>query len=302
MNDLQPYQGRVVVGFDGSETAERALDWAVAEAGLRGRGLTLVHAVLPPVTTGGLGVGLPPSLDLIEQIEAQAKEQLEAVAAGIADVDVSTVISIGAPSAVLLEASESADLVTIGSRGRGGFAGLLLGSVGAQVAAHAAVPGGRCPSEHRRRRTGRRRRHRRLARGRGCPRLRLRLPRAGTAGRWWPCTPGTSPPTTCSSSRTVPVPIPLTDVADDEIRLTAETLAGFRDDYPDVEVEEQLVRGPAVQALVTASERASLLVVGTHGHGPAMGALLGSVSHGVLHKAKVPVVVVPPPVLEPSAA
>jgi nucleotide-binding universal stress UspA family protein len=91
-----------------------------------------------------------------------------------------------------------------------------------------------------------------------------------------------------------PVPVPLADVADDEVRLTAEVLAGFRDDYPDVDVEERLVRSPAVQALVEASAKAAMVVVGTHGHGPAMGALLGSVSHGLLHKATVPVVVVPP--------
>ena len=79
-------------------------------------------------------------------------------------------------------------------------------------------------------------------------------------------------------------------------------LAGFRDDYPDVDVQEQLVRGPAVQSLVAASAAAAMVVVGTHGHGPAMGALLGSVSNGVLHKAKVPVVVVPPVAPAPSAA
>jgi nucleotide-binding universal stress UspA family protein len=99
-----------------------------------------------------------------------------------------------------------------------------------------------------------------------------------------------------------PVPIPLADVADDEIRMTAEVLAGFREDYPDVEVEEQLVRSPAVQALVNASANAALVVVGTHGHGPTMSALLGSVSNGVLHKSKVPVAVVPPVAPEPSAA
>jgi nucleotide-binding universal stress UspA family protein len=99
-----------------------------------------------------------------------------------------------------------------------------------------------------------------------------------------------------------PVPVPLADVADGEIRMTAEVLAGFRDDYPDVEVEEQLVRSPAVQALVKASANAALVVVGTHGHGPTMSALLGSVSNGVLHKSKVPVVVVPPVAPEPSAA
>jgi nucleotide-binding universal stress UspA family protein len=99
-----------------------------------------------------------------------------------------------------------------------------------------------------------------------------------------------------------PVPVPLTDVADDEVRPTAEVLAGFRDDYPDVEVQDRLVRGPAVASLVAASADAAMVVVGTHGHGPTMGALLGSVSNGLLHKAKVPVVVVPPIPIEPSAA
>ncbi len=99
-----------------------------------------------------------------------------------------------------------------------------------------------------------------------------------------------------------PVPVPLADVADDEVRLTAELLAGFRDDYPDVDVEERLVRSPAVQALVAASTTAAMIVVGTHGHGPTMGALLGSVSNGLLHKATVPVVVVPPVDPHPSAA
>jgi len=68
-----------VVGFDGSDSSKRAAHWAADEARSRGRGLALVHAILPPVTTGGLGVGLPPSLDLIEQLERQAKDQLDAV-------------------------------------------------------------------------------------------------------------------------------------------------------------------------------------------------------------------------------
>jgi nucleotide-binding universal stress UspA family protein len=301
MGDTQAYQGKVVVGFDGSETADRALQWGAAEAALRGRGLLLVHAVLPPVTTGGLGVGLPPSLDLIEQIEAQAKDQLDEVAAGFPDIDVTTVVSIGAPSAVLLEASESADIVVVGSRGRGGFAGLLLGSVGAQVAAHS-----QCPVAVIRPTT--------VTGGPavvvgidGSPAAEAALSFAFDAASrhdWkvvavhaWDV-----PAYDLLIVPNGPVPVPLTDVADDEVRLTAETLAGFRDEYPDVDVEEQLVRGPAVQSLVAAAERASLLVVGTHGHGPAIGALLGSVSNGVLHKSTVPVVVVPPQPVEQSAA
>lgn len=301
MTDVQAYRGRVVVGFDGSDSSTKAARWAADEARTRGRGLALVHAILPPVTTGGLGVGLPPSLDLIEQLERQAKDQLDAVAATFEGLDVTTHIAVGAPSAAMLEASETADLLVIGSRGRGGFTGLLLGSVGAQVAAHSA-----------------------------CPVVVLRQPAAEGASSVVVGIDG-SPAAEAALAFAFdeashhgwtvvalhawdvpsydllivpngPVPVPLTDVADDEIRLTAEVLAGFRDDYPDVAVEERLVRGPAIASLVAASADAAMVVIGTHGHGPAMGALLGSVSNGLLHKAKVPVAVVPPLPTAPSAA
>ena len=301
MTDQQAYQGRIVVGYDGSESAEHAAAWAAAEAHSRGRGLVLAHAVLPPVTTGGLGVGLPPSLDLLEQLETQAKTQLESVAAGYPSIDCTCVVAVGAPSAVLLEASESAELVVIGSRGRGGFAGLLLGSVGAQVAAHAECPVVVIRNV--------------AAEGAagvvvgidGSPAAEAALAFAFDVAsrRGWPVIAVHAWDVPAYDLLIVPngpVPVPLSDVADDEIRLTAEVLAGFREDYPDVEVEEQLVRSPAVKALVKASSKAALVVVGTHGHGPTMGALLGSVSNGLLHKAKVPVVVVPPTAPEPSAA
>lgn len=301
MTDQQTYQGKVVVGYDGSESADHAVAWAAAEALSRGRGLVLVHAVLPPVTTGGLGIGLPPTLDLVEQLQSQARVQLESVAAALTGTDTTCVVGVGAPSAVLLEASESADLVVIGSRGRGGFKGLLLGSVGAQVAAHAecpvavirnAAPAGATAV---------------VVGIDGSPAAESALAFAfDTASRrGWSVVAVHAWDVPAYDLLIVPngpVPIPLADVADDEIRMTAEVLAGFREDYPDVEVEEQLVRSPAVQALVKASANAALVVVGTHGHGPTMSALLGSVSNGVLHKSKVPVAVVPPVAPEPSAA
>ena len=301
MTDEMAYRGRVVVGYDGSESSSRAAEWAAQEARVRGRGLSLVHAILPPVTTGGLGIGLPPSLDLIEQLEKQAKDQLDAYAAGLADVDVDTAVGIGAPSAVMLEASEAADLIVIGSRGRGGFAGLLLGSVGAQVAAHAACPVAvirQLPPDS----------------GRsvvvgidGSPAAEAALAFAfdEASHHGWSVVAVHAWDVPAYDLLIVPngpVPIPLADVADDEVRLTAEALAGFRDEYPDVDVEERLVRRPPVQALVEASTGAAMVVVGTHGHGPAMGAILGSVSNGLLHKATVPVVVVPPAPDEPRAA
>lgn len=301
MPSTSPYRGRVVVGFDGSAAAREAARWAAAEARARGRGLALVHALLPPVTTGGLGVGLPPSLDVIEALERQAGDELAEVAAEFGDVDVTTRVAIGAPSAVLLEATEDAELVVVGSRGRGGFKGLLLGSVGAQVAAHAQCP---------------------VIVHRGVPPAGVARVVVGLDGS--PAASSALEFAFEAASRhraslvavhawdvpsydlivvpEGPVPVPLTDVADGEVRLAAEALAGYRDRYPDVDVEERLVRSPAVPALVEVAKDASLLVVGTRGRSPLLGTLLGSVSNGVLHKATVPVAVVPPAHDAPSAA
>ena len=283
------------MGFDGSGAARSAVSWSADEARLRGRPLTIVHALMPPVTTGGLGVGLPPSLDIIDDMERAALDEIEKVAAEFRanDLQVDGIVRIGAASSVMLEASEDADLVVIGSRGRGGFRGLLLGSVGAQVAAHSGCP---------------------VAVIRHDPQPDARTLVVGIDGssaaeavlafafdeasrRGWTVQAVHAWDVPAYDLLIVPngpVPVPLTDVADDEIRLAAEVLSGFRDDYPDVEVVESLVRAPAVQALLDASANAAMVVVGTHGHGPAMGALLGSVSNGLLHKVTTPIVVVPP--------
>jgi nucleotide-binding universal stress UspA family protein len=305
MSDESRYRGRVVVGFDGSESSVMAARWAAASAVLRGRDLVLVQAMVPPVGGGGFAMSMPPSLDLIDQLEAAAREEIETMARAVRGefpgLEVLGIVAIGAPSAVLLDAAETAELVVIGSRGRGGFRGLLLGSVGAQVAAHAGCPvavlrGG--PDPH----------ATKVVVGiDGSPAagsaLRFAFDEASRRG-WsvhavhaWDV-----PAYDLLIVPAGPVPVPLRDVADDEVRLTAEALAGFREEYPDVDVVEQLVRAPAVSALLDAADGASMIVVGTHGRGPAMGALLGSVSNGVIHKAALPVVVVPPEPERPEAA
>lgn len=303
MTTQMSYRGRIVVGFDGSDPARAAVRWAADEATLRGRSLTIVHAILPPVTTGGLGVGLPPSLDLIEDLEDAARSEVEKVAADHRDggLDVEGVVRIGAPSSVMLEASEDADLVVVGSRGRGGFTGLLLGSVGAQVAAHAGCPVAVIRSAVDRDRSkvvvG--------IDGSDAAEAALHFAFDEASRRGWTVHAVHAWDVPAYDLLIVPngpVPVPLADVADDEVRLTAEVLSGFRDDYPDVDVVESLVRAPAVQALLDASADAAMVVVGTHGHGPAMGALLGSVSNGLLHKVTVPIVVVPPLATPPDAA
>jgi len=291
------YRERVVVGYDGSESSMAAARWAAGEAQRRGRGLVLVHSLLPPATTGGLGVGLPPNLDLIEQLEAGVRDEVAAFAQGLGKEfgvePVESTVQVGAPSSVLLEASETAALVVVGSRGRGGFTGLLLGSVGAQVAAHSACPVAVIRQSAPEGATT-------IVVGiDGSPggesALRFAFDEASRHG-WtvqavhaWDV-----PAYDLLIVPNGPVPVAMEDVADEEVRLTAEALSGIRDDYPDVDVVEHLVRAPTVQALLDASASAAMIVVGTHGHGPTMGALLGSVSNSLLHKSQIPVVVVPP--------
>ncbi|MDP1876593.1 MAG: universal stress protein [Actinomycetota bacterium] len=301
MAPSSPYRGRVVVGFDGSPASATAAAWAAEEATVRGRGLTVVHAILPPVMTGGLGVGLPASAELVEQMEEGAREQVRELVGTLDATDVEVQVTIGGPSGVLLEASEEADLVVIGSRGRGGFAGLLIGSVSAQVAAHAECP---------------------VVVVRGVAAAGARDVVVGVDGsdtaqaaiafafdeasrRGWSVIAVHAwdiPAYDLLIVPNGPVPIPLADVADDEVRLTAELLAGFRESYPDVDVQEHLVHGPPVSSLLDASPNPAMIVVGTRGHGPAIGALLGSVSNGVLHKAHVPVAVIARPATPLEAA
>lgn len=288
------FRGRVVVGFDGSPASRAAATWAAAEAVARGRGLTVVHAILPPVMTGGLGVGLPASPELIEQMQEGARQQLHELVGSLAATDVQVEVMIGGPSGVLLEASEEADLVVIGSRGRGGFAGLLIGSVSGQVAAHAECPvvvvRGAAGAGARDVVVG--------VDGSDSAQAAIAFAFDEASRHGWSVVAVHAWDVPAYDLLVVPngpVPIPLADVADDEVRLTAELLAGFRERYPDVDVQEHLVHGPPVSSLLDASPNPAMIVVGTRGHGPAVGALLGSVSNGVLHKAHVPVAVIARP-------
>jgi nucleotide-binding universal stress UspA family protein len=129
---------RIVVGVDGSENSEHALVWANEQAGLREDGeLTVVFAWQYPI------IGMPGAFAR-EELEAEAKTFLrDEVAAVIgASEGLDLVVAQGDPSASLLEACErvEADLLVIGSRGRGGFTGLLLGAVGQQCAVHSPCP------------------------------------------------------------------------------------------------------------------------------------------------------------------
>jgi nucleotide-binding universal stress UspA family protein len=132
--------GRIVVGVDSSKTSLKALRWALAEAELRGTSLQLVHAFPRPELVGMTMVVTLPSDDELREASAQVlSEALEAVG-GAGDVPVTTHVGAGGPASVLVETAHDADLLVIGSRGLGGFRGMLLGSVTQQVIAHAPCP------------------------------------------------------------------------------------------------------------------------------------------------------------------
>jgi nucleotide-binding universal stress UspA family protein len=134
----------VAVGVDGSAASSNALRWAADEARLRRTTLNLkvVHAWHVP--TFGYGAYLGAAADGFEDWAKLARESLDEQVANVLGDDpglpvVSEVVS-GMAAEVVVEAAEGAELVVVGSRGRGGFSGLLLGSVSAQVAHHAPCP------------------------------------------------------------------------------------------------------------------------------------------------------------------
>jgi nucleotide-binding universal stress UspA family protein len=135
----------IVVGVDSSEGAKEALRFALREAKLRQTTLRVVHTWqfgyigvtgiegFSPVVGADLG-------DLRRTAEVALDAVLHEVAADADGVVIERRVSEGAPATVLVDESRKADLLVVGSRGLGGFAGLLLGSVSQQCAQHAACP------------------------------------------------------------------------------------------------------------------------------------------------------------------
>jgi nucleotide-binding universal stress UspA family protein len=139
--------GRIVVGVDGSELGLAALEWAVAEARLRNAIVVAVHAwaFVPPPSLTDPGLVPMPAGDLAEDLERE-RDAAQAVldeATGQVDTDgvqVETVLVENAAGDALVDAAQGADLVVVGSHGRGGLASALLGSVSGHVVRHAASP------------------------------------------------------------------------------------------------------------------------------------------------------------------
>jgi nucleotide-binding universal stress UspA family protein len=132
----------IVVGVDGSPSSRKALTWAAAEAADHGADLVVLnvweHTLLPPAGTVSVSEHYvpEPSQRTADELLQVIKEELGADP----PILVRPQVKQGRPAKVLIEESATANLLVVGERGHGGFAGLVLGSVSQHVAAYAKCP------------------------------------------------------------------------------------------------------------------------------------------------------------------
>lgn len=134
----------IVVGIDDSVHAREALDWAMREAGMRQAALTVL-TVIPAMASQWTGrpLSVPAADEAVSHARHAVDEAVAKSASGITGPQppsVTAKVFTGFPVQALVDASRDADLVVVGSRGAGGFATLLMGSVSNQVAHHATCP------------------------------------------------------------------------------------------------------------------------------------------------------------------
>jgi nucleotide-binding universal stress UspA family protein len=134
-------QPRIVVGVDGSGSSAQALRWAQRLAASTGARLDAVAAWhFPVATTWGTAAALPPDFNPEHDMEKVLTETVDSVFGPDRPAGLRLIVEQGHPARVLLDHGAGALMVVVGSRGHGGFAGLLLGSISAHVAEHAHCP------------------------------------------------------------------------------------------------------------------------------------------------------------------
>lgn len=287
----------LVVGVDGSRPSLSAVDWAVDEAARHRRPLRLVHAAQwePYEGMGTSSSQAMPSRQL-------GAEHIAAEAVGRArlrnpDVEVwAEVLAEDAETALLREAANAFALVT-GSRGRGGLAGLLLGSVSLAVAAYAACPVVVVRGAERNREGGFGRVVLGVS-GTGDDRAAVEFAFREAEAR------GSVLHAVHAWRQSAPVapdvPVQYGEIPDARRRVAerelADALRAGAEKHSTVQVRAQAVEGLARRALLDAAAEADLLVVGArrrHGASALLGFQLGLVNHAALHHAACPVVLVP---------
>ena len=302
----------LVVGVDGSDHSHCALVWAAREAERRRRPLHIVTAYTVPIfAASGLDGGYATIDDSVirEGAEAVLKQAMDKVAGY--DIVLDASVENGDASGVLLEMSESAELLVFGTRGRGGFVGRLLGSVSSALPAHAKCPTVTVPLSCAGR-LGEAIQHKHAKAGQeatgplpvenvvvvgvdGSEQARVAVLEAAAQAQRLsaPLRMVCAVPHYTGSLAWVPTPLDREALFAD-IRVQLEAGADWaRSHFPGLAVETQLVDGSPVEILVEASRHVEHIVVGTRGRGGFAGMLLGSTSDGVLHHTKGPVMVVP---------
>ncbi|WP_418955454.1 universal stress protein [Streptomyces tritici] len=307
MSAADESHGPVVAAVDGSEHSDRALEWALGAAHRLGAELRVVH-VSPEALQLGMARlhSIGEDLDIGDAVLDGARRRVEGYAGGTVRATYETLE--GTVSDALLAEARGARMLVLGSRGRGGFASLLLGSTSRSLTSVAPCPVVVVPHEARAAALTDRPEAGRVVLGlhpeetadevldfafREAGRRGVEL-RAVTAYPV-PVSPIllAGPPAPVMPLTELPDP-EQTEVADETREHQAARLGPFTEQYRDVRASGQVVPGDAAGRLVEESAGAGLLVVGRHHRRLRPGALLmGSVAHGVLHHAQCPVAVVP---------
>ena len=285
-------RGTWVVGLDGSDCATNALEWAVSNVEGRATSIELVTAWQTPVVAADpMSSPVTVVIDDTEFHDAAAHDVAE-VAAGLGQrltLPVTASVGHGGPAQVLLEVSESAALLVIGSRGRGGFARLLLGSTSTQCATHASVPTIVVPGDVKPAAV-----ETVMVGCDGSPNSMAALrwavdfaPPGGTVIVAWVW--DTTPLAVGSDAFFFP---DASDLAAERFHHLVDTVAD-QARLRNVTLDREFVRGTPRSALAAQAEKADLVVVGARGHGAVGAALLGSVSTWLLHHLHRPVAIVP---------
>ncbi|GAA4921268.1 nucleotide-binding universal stress UspA family protein [Stackebrandtia albiflava] len=298
-------RGPVTVGYDGSDESRFAVRFAAGEARLRECPLHIVYASPIPLAGGRhfSGATWYESGTVREAIQEMMDEIVEVTSRETSGVDVrGEVVDSMTTGGTMIERSRESSVVVLGSRGRGGFTGLLLGSTSAQVAAHAHCPVviTRRPPEQDTPQAGR------VVVGVDDSPLSQAALRFGfesaalrdadlVAVRVWQY----EIPTIDAAA--VPIAFDQEYTEEREKANLSEALAGWRQEYPQVTVIPTLVNGDPRRRLLEAAQGAAVLVVASRGRGGFASLVLGSTSHAVVQHAEVPVAVVSPHVYESAA-
>lgn len=287
--------GPVVVGVDGSERATNAIAWAAEEAARHGVALRLVHACEVPLGYPG-GIIDPQVLRtaLEEQGRTWLAEGTRVARATAPDIRTEAVFELAPAVPLLVKESRQASQLVIGSRGLGGFTGLLIGSTSVSLAGRSL-----CPVV--------------VVRGRTAEDA---PPTEGSVVVGVDGTPVGEAAIAyafeaASMRRTDLIAVhtwtdlllevafaggtdalDFSSLAEQAGELLGERLAGFQEKYPDVHVHREIRRERATHALLRAAKHAQLVVVGSRGRGGFRGLLLGSTSQHMLYHAPCPVAVV----------